>query len=52
MKNSRLKLTKWVIKLINEVVERLVRLADDQLLEEAEEQLSHLVVLQILLDFL
>ena len=45
-------LTERVVQLINQKVERLLGLADDQLLQEREEQLSDLMLFQVCLDLL
>ena len=45
-------LTERVVQLINQKVERLLGLADDQLLQEREEKLSDLMLFQVCLDLL
>ena len=42
-------LTQRLLKLIDKVIERLVRLAHNELFNEVEEKFPHLVILQVLL---
>ena len=47
-----MKLTQRIVKLIDEVVEGLLRLANDQLLQKTEKELLNLLICEVLFDLL